>query len=143
MRAPCAVTGCERPTNCRGLCQTHYKRWQTHGDPGSARIEPRDPDRHDKQRAHATRLREERFEDVRWLMRSGTHPDDIARRIGTTRAAIERQALKWKAHDIARYIAPVKARSTKPCPDCGDEILRSSTRCVDCAYIARWIKGAA
>ena len=138
----CSVEGCERATNCRGLCQTHYKRWQTHGDPGPARIEGREPARAEKQRAHAARLRQERFEDVRDMISWHVHPDEIARRIGASRAAITRQARNWRAPDIVRYMDQRKPKPTKPCPDCGDEILRSSTRCVDCAYIARWVKGA-
>lgn len=139
----CTVQGCDRTRKCRDLCSTHYKRWQRSGNPGPAVIEPREPTRAEKRVAHAARLREERFEDVREMISWRVHPDEIARRIGASRAAIERQAGNWGADDIARYVAPKKVRSTKPCPDCGDTILRSSIRCTDCAYIARWVKGAA
>ena len=138
----CSVDGCEKPRECRDLCGVHYKRWQRHGDPGPAHIEPREPARISKQQAHAERLRQARFEDVREMISWGVHPDEVARRIGASRAAIARQAHKWGASDIARYLEVHKA-ATKPCPDCGDPILRSSTRCVDCAYIARWVEGAA
>ncbi len=30
---PCAVDGCRRSAECRGLCQMHYKRLRTTGDP--------------------------------------------------------------------------------------------------------------
>lgn len=32
----CRVTGCQRSSRARGLCEAHYKRQRTHGDPGSA-----------------------------------------------------------------------------------------------------------
>lgn len=30
----CSIEGCEKKHLARGWCGTHYKRWQTHGDPG-------------------------------------------------------------------------------------------------------------
>lgn len=138
----CTVDGCERRRYCRDLCSPHYKRWQRSQDV-HAPIETREPSRGERIATHATRRREERFEDVREMISWRVHPDEIARRIGASRAAIARQAGKWEADDIARYVAPKKVRSTKPCPDCGDPIQLESTRCVDCAYIARWVKGAA
>ena len=29
----CSIEGCSKPVLCRGLCNTHYIRWQRHGDP--------------------------------------------------------------------------------------------------------------
>lgn len=31
--AVCSVTGCDRPTDTRGMCQAHYLRWRKDGDP--------------------------------------------------------------------------------------------------------------
>jgi hypothetical protein len=33
MKGPCAVEGCGRPVEKRGWCNTHYRRWLSHGDP--------------------------------------------------------------------------------------------------------------
>ena len=139
----CEVPGCERTHRARGMCATHWRRDQIHGSPDV--VHPARTDAATRtQVARAAKRREERFEDVRWLMSSGTHPDDIARRVGASRAAIEKQAREWDAPDIARYmVTTARVDPTKPCPDCGCAIRRSSTRCVDCAYIARWVKGAA
>lgn len=30
---PCSISGCPRPRKARGLCSTHYRRLQIHGDP--------------------------------------------------------------------------------------------------------------
>lgn len=30
---PCSVDGCSRRVKSRGWCETHYKRWNRHGDP--------------------------------------------------------------------------------------------------------------
>lgn len=35
----CDVKGCGKPHVARGWCETHYKRWQIHGDPNH--VEPR------------------------------------------------------------------------------------------------------
>jgi HNH endonuclease len=29
----CSVPDCDRPVRSRGLCSTHYRRWQRHGNP--------------------------------------------------------------------------------------------------------------
>jgi hypothetical protein len=29
----CSIAGCERPSEKRGWCGTHYQRWRIHGDP--------------------------------------------------------------------------------------------------------------
>lgn len=29
----CTIDGCERKTNARGLCSTHYMRWRKYGNP--------------------------------------------------------------------------------------------------------------
>ena len=31
--ATCSVEGCAKPVRCRGWCDSHYSRWQNHGDP--------------------------------------------------------------------------------------------------------------
>lgn len=33
MKRLCSIEGCTRPSRKRGWCQTHYSRWQRHGDP--------------------------------------------------------------------------------------------------------------
>ena len=35
---PCAIDECERPTQCRGWCDLHYRRWLRHRDP--LRVDP-------------------------------------------------------------------------------------------------------
>jgi hypothetical protein len=40
-RAECSVDGCDRPTLARGLCNKHYQRWRSNGDPLVSRV-PRD-----------------------------------------------------------------------------------------------------
>lgn len=32
-KGKCEVAGCGRPHEAKGLCDTHYQRWQRHGDP--------------------------------------------------------------------------------------------------------------
>lgn len=50
--------------------------------------------------------RTDRFEEARFLMAYGTHPDEIAARLGTTRRALQRQTDRWGAHDIRQYVTP-------------------------------------
>jgi hypothetical protein len=35
MMASCAIPGCGQGIRARGWCNTHYRRWQRHGDPGA------------------------------------------------------------------------------------------------------------
>lgn len=44
MTRACTMTGCTRPLIARGLCPTHYKRWQVHGDP-AFKLPPSPPPR--------------------------------------------------------------------------------------------------
>lgn len=139
----CSVDGCDKPHHARGYCRVHYGRIKR---TGSADLSPDvDPMTHVTAHADAARLRREaRFEDARDLIAWGVHPDEVARRVGCTRQALEVQARRHGARDIEEYVrVPRRQRATKSCPDCGTEILRASTRCADCAYIARWVKGAA
>ena len=103
----CDVDGCTRVHKARGYCDTHYARWATHGDPGPAEpITPHPPVAATRVRAAtATRRREERFEDVREMIEWRVHPEEIARRIGTTVEALERQAHRWGADDIAHHMS--------------------------------------
>ena len=89
----------------------------------------------------AERRRQERFEDARDLMAGGVHPDWIPARLGCTRDALAIQARRYGAPDIYEWAK--SAERTKPCPDCGRDIRKASTRCTDCALVARWVKGAA
>ena len=34
----CSIPGCEKSVLARGWCGTHYRRWHTHGDPGTAEL---------------------------------------------------------------------------------------------------------
>lgn len=67
----CSVAGCDRATRSKGMCNAHYRRWRTTGDPGSAAIQLRGADRgcviegcerrhfgHGYCQTHAYRLRE-------------------------------------------------------------------------------------
>lgn len=62
----------------------------------------------DRRGMHAAQRREERFEDVRDMISWGVHPDQIATRVGTTVDALVRQAYRWDADDIGRYMQRVE-----------------------------------
>lgn len=149
MRALCAVDGCERQHHAKGWCGPHYKRWLRHGDPTAPREygdpRPVQPIAAARQIDVARLRREERFEDARDLIAGGVHPDWIPARLGCTREALAIQARRHEARDIYEWARTpsTSADKSKPCPDCGADINYRSTRCVDCAYIARWVKGAA
>lgn len=138
----CNVDDCTATAKLHGMCIRHCRRWQRTGDPTTP-PQPQPETAVRKQAALAADRRDARFEDIREMISWRVHPDEIARRIGVSRAAIERQARNWDARDIARYVGAGRPEPTKPCPDCGDDIRRSSKRCAECAYIARWVKGAA
>lgn len=59
----------------------------------------------DRRGMHAAHRREERFHDVREMIEWRVHPEEIARRIGTTVEALERQAHRWGADDIAHHMS--------------------------------------
>lgn len=40
MKGTCAVPGCTTPARKRGWCDTHYRRWLTHGDPLAPKAKP-------------------------------------------------------------------------------------------------------
>ena len=42
-RPLCSVDGCGKAQRCRGLCQNHYYRLRTHGDPMGGRTAPGEP----------------------------------------------------------------------------------------------------
>ena len=42
-KAPCSIEGCERPSQARTWCKTHWMRWKTTGDPNLVRSRRRDP----------------------------------------------------------------------------------------------------
>ena len=145
----CTVEGCERQHHAKGWCGPHYKRWRRCGDPTAPRTyndpRPIQPVAAAMQVDVSRQRREERFEDARHLIAGGVHPDWIPARLGCTREALAIQARRHKELDIYEWAKPqrVSTEKSKPCPDCGADINARSTRCVDCAYIARWVKGAA
>lgn len=90
-------------------------------------------------RAASKARRDDRFEEVRHLMGFGVAADQIARQVGASRAAIERQAERWGAPDIRAYMAV--SRQTK-CPQCGT--VRQTGRaglCRACWYADRMTHG--
>ncbi len=89
-------------------------------------------------KASAERNRVEReylFEEVRYLISYGTAPNEIVERLGTTRVALERRALRWGARDIAHYVRPTQSRGR--CATCGGTTRHARTRqcrpCFDAA----------
>ena len=42
-KALCSVDGCDKAQRCRGLCQNHYHRLRTHGDPLAGRVSQGEP----------------------------------------------------------------------------------------------------
>lgn len=85
-------------------------------------------------RLRAATERDYRFDEVRHLMRFGTSPEEIARQVGATRAAISRQAERYDARDIAAYMRPTRHGT---CKECGSMCGWSRQRCWDCYRIAR------
>lgn len=81
----------------------------------------------------ARRAREARFEDARDLMSWGVHPDEIARRLGCTRSALEMQARRHGAPDIYEWVrVPREHRPPRRSCDCGELVSHRATRCRSC-----------
>lgn len=81
-------------------------------DPTTCQHQPAQPHRLDEQQSNkgrarqleiAREVREAKFEDARWLIESGVHATEIARRLDTTVDALSRLARRWGADDIAAY----------------------------------------
>ena len=140
MTRTCSIDGCDKPHRARGWCSRHWTHWRRYGEPiAPGVVDTATATR--RQAEIAERRRQERFEDARDLMAGGVHPDWIPARLGCTRDALAIQARRHGAPDIYEWAKP--AERTKPCPDCGCDIRKASTRCTDCALVARWVKGAA
>lgn len=82
MTSPCSVAGCAAPVRARGWCNTHYRRWQRHGDP-CAHIPIRSG-------INAGEIAGVDAQRVLSLYRHGVSARAIARHLGIGRTAINR-----------------------------------------------------
>lgn len=62
----------------------------------------------------AARDREDRFEDIRFLLEMGLKPAAVADRLGATQEAIHRQAIRWGQRDIADAFSALPRTRKRP-----------------------------
>lgn len=77
----------------------------------------------------AAEEREYRFAEADFLLSCGSSPHEVARQLGVTLAALERQAHRWGRHDLAAAIASAERGA---CVDCGEPNHPRRTRCIHC-----------
>lgn len=100
-RQPAECTGpvCDRRPVARGYCDGHYNQWITR-DRDPSRLTPlkRDTTRHH-------RLAPARIEDALWLLDAGTHPSEVARRVGYASVSSLEAALQRRGYRVPAVAA--------------------------------------
>ena len=116
----CRHLACAEPVTIalRGLCDTHYRQLWSRGGP-----RPLCTDCHQivtapgrcRQCAEPptciTDPRTARYEDALWLLECGEHPEEVARRVGTTLTAL--YALLRRRPTPAEYLRRVSAETAR------------------------------